>query len=200
MTDSVVPALDWDALSRALRSRTPASLTAANRAAVAVILREGTAGIELLFIHRAEHPADPWSGHMAFPGGRAEPGETARDAVIRETAEEVGIDLSGAELLGALDEVQAMRRMQAMDLVITPLVFRVATDVVARPDPLEVQGACWLSLADLLGSRYRSTYDHHEGGASMAFPCLRVEVGVIWGLTYRMFRNFAACIAPGSLA
>ena len=45
------------------------------RAAVAALLRPGEGGVEILFIHRAEDPRDPWSGHMAFPGGREDPGD-----------------------------------------------------------------------------------------------------------------------------
>src|SRR5687767_9515898 len=61
----------WDDVRRALASRPSEPVTPAlsSRAAVALILRDGKAGIELLFIRRAEHPQDPWSGQMAFPGG-----------------------------------------------------------------------------------------------------------------------------------
>ncbi len=41
-------------------------------AAVAAVVRQAGDGVEVLFIHRAEDPKDPWSGHMAFPGGRVE--------------------------------------------------------------------------------------------------------------------------------
>ncbi|MGB5283894.1 MAG: NUDIX domain-containing protein, partial [Polyangiales bacterium] len=64
-------------------------------AAVAMLLREGASGPEVFFIRRAEHPRDPWSGHMAFPGGRRDAGDaTLLDTAMRETREEVGVDLS----------------------------------------------------------------------------------------------------------
>src|SRR4051812_23466320 len=95
------------------------------RAAVAIILREHEGGLEALFIRRADHPLDPWSGQMAFPGGRQDPEDADLLATaLRETVEEVGIDLAAAgELLGTLDEVRAMARMRPMDLVIAPYVF-----------------------------------------------------------------------------
>ena len=52
------------------------------RAAVALVLRENAGDPEILLIRRAERKGDPWSGHMAFPGGR----EDARDESLLETA------------------------------------------------------------------------------------------------------------------
>src|SRR5262245_13774932 len=118
----------WEEARRALASRSPARVrdVVSARAAVAVILREGAAGFEILFIRRAEKDGDPWSGQMGFPGGRAEPDEELGMTAVRETFEETGIELAvHGEPLGALDEVRAMARMQAMDLAITPFVFRL---------------------------------------------------------------------------
>jgi 8-oxo-dGTP pyrophosphatase MutT (NUDIX family) len=182
--------VSWEAVRQALADREPQPLRACTRrAAVAIVLREGPRGIEVLFIHRADHPEDPWSGHMAFPGGRAEEGEAPLLTAIRETAEEVGLDLGEAELLGALDEVQAVRRIP-IDLAIAPFVFRVSEGAVVRPN-YEVRSVCWLALDDLLGERFRSTYDYAEGGGVLRFPCFRVGDKVIWGLTYRMFSELA---------
>src|SRR5437868_134308 len=70
---------------------------APRRAAVAAVLRQGEIEPEVLFIHRAEHPLDPWSGHMAFPGGRVEPQDASEQAAAeRETEEEVGLRLAEA--------------------------------------------------------------------------------------------------------
>ena len=179
----------WDDVRRALGARPAQPVTPAtgSRAAVALVLRDGGAGIELLFIRRAEHPLDPWSGQMAFPGGRAEPGDPDLAATaMRETAEEVGLDLAAAERLGALDEVRAMARMRPMDLTIQPFVFRLHPPAEPRPGP-EVRSVHWLPLAALLGEDLRSTLDYVHEGASLQFPCLRVDELVIWGLTYRMF-------------
>ncbi len=75
-------------------------------AAVAVILHDGAAGLETLFIHRAVRAGDTWSGQIAFPGGRREPTDTDLLATaIRETMEEIGVDLSAAERLGVLDDL-----------------------------------------------------------------------------------------------
>ena len=191
----------WDDVRRALASppSEPVTPALASRAAVALILRDGDPGIELLFIRRAEHPQDPWSGQMAFPGGRAEPGDAdLRATAVRETTEEIGLDLArAAERFGALDEVRAMARMRPMDLSILPLVFRLVTPM----EPVlsaEVRSLHWLSLAALLGADLRSTMDYVHDGASLRFPCVRVDAVVIWGLTYRMLLALGErLLAPG---
>jgi 8-oxo-dGTP pyrophosphatase MutT (NUDIX family) len=180
----------WEAVRQALAGRDPELVShCPRRAAVAIVLRDAEPSIEALFIHRADHPDDPWSGHMAFPGGRTENGEAALATAIRETAEEVGIDLEPAELLGALDELQPARR-HPLDLAISPFVFRVSDDVATRPNH-EVRQICWIPLDDLMSDRYRSTYDYSEGDSVLRFPCYRVGERVIWGLTYRMFGELA---------
>ena len=45
----------------------------AGRAAVAIMVREGSDATEMLMIRRATREGDPWSGHMGFPGGRRDP-------------------------------------------------------------------------------------------------------------------------------
>ena len=179
----------WDDVRRALASRpsVPVTPALAARAAVAIILRDGPAGIELLFIRRAEHLQDPWSGQMAFPGGRAEAADAdLRGTAVRETAEEIGLDLlRAAEPLGVIDEVRAMARMRPMDLTILPFVFRLETPADLRLSA-EVTSVHWLPLAALLGAELRSTMDYAHDGTSLRFPCVRVGDLVIWGLTYRM--------------
>jgi 8-oxo-dGTP pyrophosphatase MutT (NUDIX family) len=157
------------------------------RAAVAIILREEDGALEALFIRRADHPLDPWSGQMAFPGGRQDPEDADLLATAqRETLEEVGIDLGRAgELLGTLDEVRAMARMRPMDLVIAPYVFRLREPVEPVPN-VEVRSVHWIPLAVLAGTEHRSTHAYTMGGTELRFPCVRWQDLVVWGLTYRM--------------
>ena len=116
-------------VSSALRIRQPVSLDieVGQTAAVAFLLREARDGIEVLFIHRAEHPQDPWSGQMGLPGGRSEEGDADLLATaIRETREEIGVDLSlDSQTLGRLDEIQAIHRGGPVDRTITPFAFQL---------------------------------------------------------------------------
>lgn len=185
---------DWEALRGAL-SRPPVRVDdpKLRRAAVALVLRGSGHGDELLFIRRAQHPRDPWSGQMGFPGGRAEPGdEGPLHTALRETREEVGVDLTrDAEPLGALDEVRAMARLRPQNLVIAPFVFRLTRDVETRPSG-EVDGVFWLPLDRLLDPAAHGELPYEHEGATLRFPCLRIDDLVIWGLTYRMFEDLRA--------
>ncbi|MGE0455612.1 MAG: CoA pyrophosphatase [Vicinamibacteria bacterium] len=191
----------WLDVKRALAVRPSARVSEHVRfkAAVAVVLRDGDSGLDVLFIRRAEHPADPWSGQMAFPGGRSEPGDTdLRGTAMRETAEETGIDLEAhGECLGALDEVRALSRMRPMDLTIQPFVFRLlrpCEEVLSD----EVVGVHWLPLDDLLGPAHRDMLDYSWNDQTLRLPCFRIDGRVIWGLTYRMFANLEDLLEAGA--
>lgn len=187
--------LDWTALKQSL-ARPPVRVAdeKVRRAAVAVVIRESATAEddELLFIRRAVHPRDPWSGQMGFPGGRAEPSdrhleETAR----RETREEVGLELEAhATTLGPLDEVRAMARLRPQNLAISPFVYRLESAAEARPGP-EVASIHWLPLDRLFAPGTRSILPYEHEGATLHFPCLRLDDLVIWGLTLRMLGDLA---------
>ena len=156
------------------------------RAAVAAILRDAGAGPDVLLIERARHPEDPWSGHMAFPGGRVDRGDAdPRAAAERETQEEVGLSLASAELLGRLDDLEGRHAGRPLSLVISAWVYHVR-----EPEPLvpnyEVEAALWVPLARLADPTSRVEYPTAIGG----FPGILVgepDRHVVWGLTYRFF-------------
>ena len=112
-------------------------------AAVAAVVRDGAEGAEMLFIRRAENEHDPWSGQMAFPGGRQDPGDPSPlAAAIRETREELDLDLErGGVCLGRLSDVAAVSRGRPLSLVIIPFVFRIQGEPAFDPNH-EVAGSC----------------------------------------------------------
>jgi len=192
--DSSVGPFTLDDVRRALRHRPPSLLPEPlpRRASVAIVLHEAASGVEALFIRRAVRAEDPWSGQVAFPGGRAEPGESRLETAVRETVEEVGLDLAAAaETLGALDEIQAIGRSRPMGLSIQPWVFGLR----GRPDPLrtssEVASVHWLRLAELVDPSRVVPYRYVYQGTVVDLPSVRAESLVIWGLSYRMLQSFA---------
>jgi 8-oxo-dGTP pyrophosphatase MutT (NUDIX family) len=178
-------------LPRALAGHTPRLHEAERRAAVAVVARASESGDELLFIRRAEHPLDPWSGHMAFPGGMVDPGDAdALAAARRETREELALDLDGdATLLGRLSDVKPISLHASLS--ISPFVFALsasANDGSGQPlvPNHEVQEALWIPWSFLAEPGNRSTFFWSRGGVPVPLPCYRWEDRVIWGLTLRM--------------
>lgn len=168
----------------ALAAHTPSSLGGRSRAAVAVVLHDAPAGPELLFIERAARFGDPWSGQMAFPGGRLDPGDADdRAAAERETREEVGLDLAGAEWLGRLGDVDAGIRVVA-PLVLSAFVYRLdAPPALVRNH--EVRETLWVPMSRLVDPAHRV---RHRFGVAR-FPGIVVgEPGrhVVWGLTYQL--------------
>lgn len=159
------------------------------RAAVALALRPVRASLEVLMIRRAEREGDPWSGQVALPGGRWSVGDaTLVDTALRETWEEVGVDLRDAGLvLGTLDELRP-RTAVLPSIVITPVV--VAFDA---PAPLvlsdEVADAFWVPLDVLRAPDTTRESEVRARGATWRVPSFVLGPHVVWGLTERILRQ-----------
>lgn len=177
----------------ALEARVPKELPEHDKwAAVAMLLRDVGSGPEVFFIRRAEQPRDPWSGHMAFPGGRREPEDgSLLQTAIRETREEVGFDLGvDAERIGQLDDLQAIARGRPQETVIRPFVFDVHGSAAVRADNREVAEALWAPLMPLYRGEVDTVRPYDWHGTRVDFPAYDVEGRVVWGLTYQMLRSF----------
>ena len=181
-----------DALAARLAARAWAGLgDGSKRAAVAIVLRESpddARELEVLLLLRAERAGDPWSGHVAFPGGRREPADVDdRAAAVRETLEEVGLDLaSNGRHLGALDDVSAIARGEKTGLIIAPHVFALHTASGLTLQPSEVAAVRWVPLAPLLDGVGRTSFAFDWRGQSYMLPAFDVEGWRVWGLTYQM--------------
>ncbi|MBN1610617.1 MAG: CoA pyrophosphatase [Polyangiaceae bacterium] len=185
------------AIREALANEVPRVLRpAGQRAAVAIVLRDPATGAEVLLIERSRRVDDPWSGHVAFPGGRREPTDADDLATaLRETREEIGLDLARqARLIGQLDELGAVAEGRAIDMVIVPFVFELA-----EPSPLctsdEVSDVFWTPLGPLLSGETKMTYCVESNGQVAEHPAFRVQNRVVWGLTQRMLTCLVGALA-----
>jgi 8-oxo-dGTP pyrophosphatase MutT (NUDIX family) len=182
------------------RPKTVAAGRRTRRAAVAAILRfDGAgpgAGPEVLLIERAVNAADRWSGHVSFPGGHWEERDPDLLATsIRETREEVGVDLGRAgRLLGLLPPLKAVARQRILPMTITPFVFHLAE---AHPVVLgaEAAGWFWLPLAAAASGVLDGRHEYRLGPVPLQFPCWRHDGHVVWGLTLQMLRSLLATVA-----
>jgi 8-oxo-dGTP pyrophosphatase MutT (NUDIX family) len=180
-----------DRLAQRLTGPAPAAPAAApRRAAVAAVLHDEPDGPHVLLMKRVERAGDPWSGHISLPGGGYHAGEDADllATAIRETHEELGIELTGARLLGNLAPLHP-RTSGPAGIEVTPFVFhtRLALEPVCGPEAL---AAFWLPLDLAASGALDSTFEYPS--AAMKFPAWSYEGYVIWGLTWRILADLLA--------
>jgi 8-oxo-dGTP pyrophosphatase MutT (NUDIX family) len=189
---------DLPAIEERVRSRTPhiADLDPVMRAAVAMLLAPDGDELSALLIERAQHPLDPWSGHMAFPGGRHDATDPSLErTAIRETLEEVGIDLvRHGRFVARLDEIQAQARGRNLDMVISPFLFFLDEALPTTPDRSEVADTLWVPLRVFRDETYKGTTHFSRDGLGMDFPAFLYRGKTIWGLTYRILCGFLEAV------
>ncbi|MEX2528789.1 MAG: CoA pyrophosphatase [Gemmatimonadota bacterium] len=161
--------------------------------AVSVLIRTSDGDPRLLFIRRARNPRDPWSGHMALPGGRREASDgSLLDTAIRETREEVGLELTaGARLMGRLDVVTPLSP-RLPRLMVVPFVFALPPEMEPALGSPEVAELIWAPLEDLRDPSREAVFRYVRRSGSTDFPAYRVSGGTVWGLTHRIVSGLLA--------
>lgn len=164
------------------------------QAAVVLIVRATQETLEALIIKRAEREGDPWSGHLALPGGRAELVDADLLATAaRETYEEIGVDLldgNGARdcFLGQLP-LLAPRNPRLPRIEITPFVALAPSQSSPRLSR-EVDDLFWVSLNKLKREGHTSEYRMQFGEIVKTWPAYASSGGPIWGITERILTSF----------
>ncbi len=165
------------------------------RAAILLVIREREDGEpELLMIKRAEVERDPWSGHIACPGGRMEPQDADLAATaMRETLEETGVDVvRDGRLIGQLDDLSPTT-MALPPIVIRPFVAIVRGDVEIVPSE-EVALSFWVPLALLIARHPWGTETVNVRGATLSVAAFQHGVYTVWGLTERVLRQLVGMV------
>lgn len=173
-------------VARVLELFQPQQLPPQNRkaAAVAMILRERNRTPEMLFIERAADERDPWSGHLAFPGGKIEAGEDGCQAAIRETGEEIGISLTEHRQVGQLSDIVGTN----LPVQVSCYLFMLDATVTPRMND-EVSDLFWVPLPELYNRERHSLVPVSFSGIQLDVPAIRLpQPGkpVLWGITYRL--------------
>lgn len=164
----------------------PHPASEARAAAVAIVLRPERDDVQVLFIKRAEYEQDPWSGQVAFPGGRHEPGDrNLLETAIRETREEIGVDLSAAtEVIGRLDDIHS-RTVKLPNVYVRPFVLSLSHNLdftLSR----EVAAAFWVPLSLLRDQASWRPTTVKARGLSFDVRACEFQGHTIWGMTERI--------------
>ena len=162
-----------------------AELKAKPAAAVMIIVRDDPRGLEVLLGERTKREGDPWSGQIGLPGGRHRAEDpTMLATAVRETNEEVGIDLEGrAEILGHMPPRAPGNKPEVL---VVPYVALAMAPIEATPGP-EMASVFWVPLPDLLANQGRATVSTILGELNV--PSFTYEGRLIWGFTYRILEE-----------
>jgi 8-oxo-dGTP pyrophosphatase MutT (NUDIX family) len=161
------------------------------KAAVAIILRDGEQGTELLMMQRAKHERDPWSGQMSFPGGKIDPQDVdAKAAAVREAYEEVGASLSDEDFIGQLDDLYGLKIDDVFSVHVACFVFKPSNELALVAN-YEVADMVWLPISSL--DDRANAYDYrHPKDPALSMPAVMIDQSkeqILWGLSLRMLAN-----------
>lgn len=166
-----------------------------SRAAVAMILADGDDELEVCFIRRAARQGDPWSGQVAFPGGRAGPDDRDAHAVAeRETWEEIGLTLATQHRIGPLPIRTIDRPDLHEPMILTPFVYYVdqpTKETAFARLPEEVAQVFWVPITHLFDVAAVTELEYSIANNRRIFPGIQFGEHVIWGLTLRVLDSFA---------
>jgi 8-oxo-dGTP pyrophosphatase MutT (NUDIX family) len=163
-----------------LRRRLEESPDENSNAAVAILMRPVDDDLEVFLVKRAEVDGDPWSGDMAFPGGkRGSQDKSLLDTAVREVMEETSIDLRGHEPLGYLEPLFSWVRNT---FSVQPILYLYEGDSIITLN-YELTKYAWTPVKELEKTRSQAVVKGWDS------PVFKVGEDVVWGLTYRMLEE-----------
>ena len=174
------PLLPKDPLEK-IRAKLSSDYVNEAKAAVGVVFKREDDVLKLLLVKRAEVPGDPWSGDMAFPGGKKGPDDNGLiETVTREVYEETSIDLCSGHFLGVMAPIGSTARR---GMTVLPMVFLLDEEPEIRINE-ELAYHLWTPFQDLVNSRGRALVKNR-----FDTDVFHVGDDVVWGLTFRMLER-----------
>lgn len=150
------------------------------QAAVAILVKPIQNDLEFFLVKRAEVDDDPWSGDMAFPGGKKNlQDETLVDTAVREVLEETSIDLNEKSVIGFMEPVYSAVRKS---LAVQPVVYRFDEYPDVKLN-YELTKFMWAPLSEIRQGKTNATIKGWEG------LVYKVQGETVWGLTFRMLEK-----------
>jgi 8-oxo-dGTP pyrophosphatase MutT (NUDIX family) len=159
-------------------------------AAVLVPIVVHPQGLTLLLTQRTTHLRSH-SGQVAFPGGRAEPGDASHEfTALRETEEEIGLTPAAVEILARLPDYRTRT-----GYVVTPVIGLLTPPLVLKPDPREVAEVFEVPLDFLRDERNCQRRTREFQGQTVGYYVFEYQDRVIWGATAGMLVNLNRMLA-----
>ena len=176
-----------------------ADARSARRASVAIVLCGDCARPSVCFVERARRAGDPWSGDVAFPGGWAKgEDESLRATAMRETHEEIGLDLADGHHVGDVAPMPISRFDSGLGILGASVFYVGESRPALRPDAREIARAFWVPTAHLHHPDNRTVVHWSRSGPPHPRPAIMFDGRVIWGLTYRVLVRFSHLVTGGS--
>jgi 8-oxo-dGTP pyrophosphatase MutT (NUDIX family) len=177
----------FEVLRRALEADNAiAGDVAAVRASVCVLVAGADETPGVCLIRRATWAADPWSEHIALPGGSRQGNETPAETVRREVEEEVGISIADDDGLTALPQLRIRLAGRERTLLLDSFVYHVTGPVAALRCSPEIHSAFWVPVADLWHPMNLDCLTLGDQGDTLVYPAVRTPQGMVFGITLRV--------------
>ena len=163
----------------------------ARRAAVLILLYPYNNQIYLPLIVRPVY-AGVHSGQVALPGGKIEPEDTSPvAAALRETEEEIGVQVPEAQVIGALSDLY----IPPSNFIVTPVLAYTEAQPTYQPDPGEVAKVLDFPLSAFASPDNKSTVRVKAmKNVTLEAPCYRINGRTVWGATAMMMSELLAVL------
>ena len=168
------------------RDNGAAADAAVSRASVCVLVAGASQTPVICLVRRAKWPDDPWSEHIALPGGSRTGNETPAETVRREVREEVGVSIADLEELTALPQLRIRLAGRERTMLLDSFVYRVMGAMPALRCSPEIHSAFWVPATDLWNPANLDYLALGDQGDTLVYPAVRLPQGTVFGITLRV--------------
>lgn len=156
------------------------------KAAILILLFPDNDKLSTVFIKRTQYPG-AHSGQISFPGGKFEPKDMQLDkTALRETSEELGIDVEGITLLGELTPLY----IGVSNFKVYPFVGYTDAELSFQIQKEEVEYTITENLRNLTNPEIKGEFRLQSHGIELTAPCFQIGKSKIWGATAMILNEF----------
>ena len=160
--------------------------SAPRHASVCVLVAEAEPTPHICFIRRAQWGGDPWSEHIAFPGGSRSGDETPLQTLRREVYEEVGVDIGEDAELIQLPQLRIRLAGRERLLLLDAFVCHLPGPLPPLQCGPEVASAFWTPVSELWDAQNLDHLVLGDKGDVLVYPAIRLQQGTVFGITLRV--------------